>query len=100
VIPGIVSAAYSKITHSIAVRWIFIREWFRAVFTFPHKFFRIAMEFFTEAAVLVAVFPILDTIVGPTGGFQKVTWPLVMWSEGIAAGLLLLAGIISMAVKE
>jgi hypothetical protein len=77
-----------------------VREWLSAIFIFPHKFFKIAMEFFTEAAVLVAVFPILDTIIEPLGGVQKVTWPLVAWSEGIAAGLLFLAGIISMAVKE
>jgi hypothetical protein len=58
------------------------------------------MEFFIEAAVLVAVFPVLDTIIQPLGGVQKVTWQLVAWSEGIAGALLLLAGIMSMAVKE
>jgi hypothetical protein len=75
--------------------WIGIRDTFGG----PAKFFKIASEFFTEAAVLVAVFPILDTIIEPLGGVQKVTWALVVWSEGIAAGLLVLAGIMSKAEK-
>jgi hypothetical protein len=64
---------------------------------------KIAIEFCTEVAVLVAVFPILDTIIPITGGAQasgqngmkNVTWPLVITSEGIAGLFLILAGIMS-----
>jgi hypothetical protein len=60
---------------------------------------KIAVEFLKEAAVLVGVFPILDTIVpiggDPNVGWQRVTWPLVITSEGVALLLLVLAVIIS-----
>jgi hypothetical protein len=68
-------------------------RWLSAVFVGP-RFVKIAVEFFTEAAVLVAVFPILDTII-QVGGMQKVTWSLVAWSEGIAGMLIVFAGILS-----
>ena len=60
------------------------------------KFTKIMFTFFTEAAVLVAVFPVLDVIIDSMhkGGLQ-VTWHLVAWSEGIAGGLILLASIMS-----
>jgi hypothetical protein len=60
------------------------------------RFTKIMFNFFTEAAVLVAVFPVLDVIIDSMhkGGLQ-VTWHLVAWSEGIAAGLILLASIMS-----
>jgi hypothetical protein len=67
----------------------------------------IAVEFCTEAAVLVAVFPILDTILGnrglqsiPGGGAKEVTWSLVLVSEGLAAFLLFLAVMMSLGRKE
>jgi hypothetical protein len=93
-------AGYQTIARRIAARWTWFRVGLKGIFIGPPKFFRIATEFFTEAAVLVAVFPILDTIIEPLGGVQKVSWHLVEWSEGIAAALLFLAGIMSMAVKE
>jgi hypothetical protein len=54
--------------------------------------------FLTEVAVLVLVFPILDTIVEK--GQSKVTPSLVIWSILIAVGCLFLAGVISMIAKE
>jgi len=68
-------------------------RWLVGVFLGP-RFGKIGVEFFTEAAVLVAVFPILDTII-EKGGTPKVTWSLVAWSEGIAVMLLFFAGILS-----
>jgi hypothetical protein len=61
------------------------------------------IEFFTEAAVLVAVFPILDTIIGGRGAQAsqsgiKITWTLVMSSEGLALFLLLVACIMALGV--
>lgn len=55
---------------------------------------RIAIEFCTEAAVLIAVFPILDTVIplgGGNTGLRNLTWGLVLKSEGIALILLMAA---------
>jgi len=61
---------------------------------FAHaRFAAIAQEFFTEAAVLVFVFPVLDTIV--QFGRAKVTWGLVLGAVGVSIFLLFLAGIIA-----
>ena len=68
-----------------------IWRWLIRVFLGP-GFFEIAVEFFTEATVLVAVFPILDTIIERAG---KVTRSLMVWSEGLAAIFVILAGILS-----
>jgi|SRR5271163_2604957 hypothetical protein len=64
----------------------------RGAFGHP-RFVEIAQEFFTEAAVLVFVFPVLDTIVqfGP----KKVTWRLALGSVGTAVFLLFWAGILA-----
>jgi hypothetical protein len=70
-----------------------LERWSTAVFLSP-RFGKIGVEFFKEAAVLVAVFPILDRII-EKGGMAKVTWSLVAWSEGIAAMLLFFAGILA-----
>jgi len=69
-------------------------------FSEPSKFYKLAMEFCLEAGVLIAVFPLLDTIIQQGGSIQKVGWPLVVWSEGIAIGLFLIAVIMSKAVKD
>ena len=67
---------------------------------------KIAIEFCTEAAVLVAVFPVLDTIIGgraaqpAQGGMRNVTWSLVIASEGLAAFLLALACIMSLGKRD
>jgi hypothetical protein len=98
VISGIIFG-YESVAQVAMPLWAIVRDWLLGIFNFEAKFFKIAMEFFTEAAVLVAVFPILDTIIEPYGSVQKVTWSLVIWSEGIAAALLVLAGIMSKAVK-
>lgn len=55
------------------------------------KFAKIAVEFFTEAAVLVAVFPILDTVIG----HSRVTRSLAFGSAGLVLLFLFLAGIIA-----
>ena len=61
--------------------------------------YKIAVQFCTEAAVLICVFPILDTIVPINGdlrsNLKKVTWGLVVTSEGLATLLLALAVIMS-----
>jgi len=57
------------------------------------KFASIAQEFFTEAAVLVFVFPVLDTVV--QFGTKKVTWGLGLGSVAFAIFLLFWAGIIA-----
>ncbi len=61
---------------------------------FAHaKFASIAQEFLTEAAVLVFVFPVLDTVV--QFGRAKVTWELGLGSMAVAIFLLFWAGIIA-----
>ena len=57
------------------------------------KFVEVAQEFFTEAAVLVFVFPVLDTIV--QFGTKKVTWRLALGSLGTTVFLLFWAGILA-----
>jgi hypothetical protein len=51
-------------------------------------------EFLVEVAVLVMVFPILDTVIEKD--LSKVTLQLVFWSIVISVGCLFVAGIISM----
>jgi hypothetical protein len=75
-----------------------VRGFLIAAFIGP-RFAKIAVEFFTEAAVLVAVFPILDTII-EARGTARITRPLVAWSEGLAAFFLVLAGIKALATGE
>ena len=62
----------------------------------------VAIEFFTEAAVLIAVFPILDTVIpiGNTGGIKNLTWALVLGSEGIALLFFILAVILAGVAKD
>ena len=74
--------------------------WRGLVAAFTRKeFAKIAVEFFAEAAVLVFVFPVLDTII-ETGGLQRLTWALFIWSTGLAVFFLFLAGIISMRIGD
>lgn len=66
--------------------WVYLVSVFRK----PHTR-RIASEFFAEVAVLVAVFPILDTIIEsrmriaarPDRSVYGLTWPLIALSYGI-----------------
>jgi len=90
VISGLI-AGYNSLARFVSRIWtLVIRALLNA--NFPE----ITIQFFTEAAVLVAVFPVLDAIIDSlNGGPAKVTWQLVLWSEGIAGFLLLLAGIMS-----
>jgi hypothetical protein len=87
-----------SVYRSVAQAGRTLRDWLVRTFLGP-RFAKIAVEFFTEAAVLVAVFPVLDTII-ENGGLLNVTWPLVAWSEGLAVLFLFLAGIISMGIGE
>lgn len=64
-------------------------DWMGRVFWGP-RFWKIASEFFLEAAVLIAVFPVLDTLITS----HKVTVHWVIESEGLAIGLLALAAIL------
>jgi hypothetical protein len=64
--------------------------------------------FFAEAAVLVAVFPVLDTILANHGASQtgagaqqgavRNIWTVAIWSEGIAFLCLLAAVIIGITI--
>lgn len=65
-------------------------HWFARVFLVP-RFWKIASEFFQEAAVLIAVFPILDRWI--TQGRVSIRWTL--GSEGAAIGLVVLAAILA-----
>lgn len=56
------------------------------------------VEFFTEAAVLIFVFPVLDTIV--QFGVRQVTLTLAGWSMAGAVLSLCIAGILSTIGKE
>jgi hypothetical protein len=58
------------------------------------KFVKIAVEFLTEAAVLVSVFPVLDYFI-KQGVMDRAGWALAAWSSGIAAVLFILAAILS-----
>lgn len=65
---------------------------------FIHRTFaKITVEFLTEVAVLVLVFPTLDTIINK--GQSKVTLPLVIGSLLVTVLCLFLAGIISMLAR-
>lgn len=58
---------------------------------------KLAIEFCTEVAVLIAVFPILDTLIpvgGTAQGKQPALWGRVFTFEGVAAIFFLLAVII------
>jgi hypothetical protein len=68
--------------------------WIRQIFSkaFLHaSFAKIAAEFFTEAAVLIFVFPVLDRIVED----KPITTVWVLLSIGFAMLFLFLAGILS-----
>lgn len=72
---------------------------FFLVETFSHKeSLKIMVEFFTEAGVLILVFPTLDTVINK--GESKVTGGLVFLSFVIAFLCLLVASRISRRVKE
>jgi len=93
-----VRAWLEKIVEAVSHNSRVLRVFLVSAFIGP-RFAKIAVEFFTEAAVLVAVFPILDTLI-EGGGMAKLTESLVAWSEGLAAFFLLLAGIIAKTTGE
>lgn len=74
-----------------------IRGYFVKAFFHP-EFKKIAAEFFTEAAVLAFVFPVLDRIV--EFGAEKVTTLLAFGSIVVAVFFLAIAGMLSRADKE
>jgi hypothetical protein len=74
------------------VRWLLL-----GAFGHP-KFADIVVEFCTEAAVLIFVFPILDTVV--QFGSKKVTLRLGLVSVGLAILLLFIAGTIKGRAKD
>ena len=94
---------YSKVIQRLSVEWEYLVGTFRRPGTK-----RVASEFFAEVAVLVAVFPILDTIVesrfrdlsasnrvmareGPFG----LSWPLIVLSYSIVLICFLIAIVLS-----
>jgi hypothetical protein len=74
-----------------------VRDFFSSAFVHP-AFKKVAVEFFTEAAVLAFIFPALDTIVefGP----KKVTASLAFGSIMVAVFFLFIAGMLSRTDKE
>lgn len=90
-------AAYGEILRLIVALWVYLVSVFRK----PHTR-RIASDFFAEVAVLVAVFPILDTIIEsrmriaarPDKSVYGLTWPLIALSYGIVVVCFLAAIII------
>lgn len=87
--------------------------YFRTVFHKPRvqkKTLETLCVFFTEAAVLVAVFPVLDTILANHGASQagagaqqgaaRNIWTVAIWSEGIALVCLLAAVIIGITIEK
>ena len=87
-IPGLI-AKYKRVIGSISA----LRRWFVRVFI-GARYVKIAVEFLTEAAVLVSVFPVLDYFI-KQGAMDKAGWALAAWSSGIAAVLFILAAILS-----
>jgi hypothetical protein len=76
-----------------------LASWARQMFAraFLHANFpKIAAEFFTEAAVLSFVFPVLDRIVAE----KPVTTGWVLLSTGLALLFLFLAGILSRTAHD
>jgi hypothetical protein len=77
--------------------WIWLRDcwlstWCQKIY-FRRGFLKIVAEFLTEVAVLVLVFPYLDTVIQK--GQSNVTSGLVVGSVIVAVGCLLIAGFIS-----
>jgi len=62
------------------------------------SFLAIVVQFLTEVAVLVMVFPTLDTVIEK--GQSKVTLSLIIGSVALSLSCLFLAGIISMYSRE
>ena len=89
----LIRVAYQRILAILANLWSFAVSVARR-----SDFARITVDFLTEVAVLVMVFPTLDTIIEK--GQSKVTRGLVIWSVAIALICLFMAGIISMFGKE
>jgi hypothetical protein len=92
VISGLI-ARYRSVVGFPRVAWAFLVKAF-----FNRNFAQIVVEFLTEVAVLVLVFPTLDTII--ERGSSKVTGPIVYGSIATTVGCLFVAGIISMHLKE
>jgi hypothetical protein len=65
------------------------------VFVGP-SFAGVAKEFFLEAAVLIAVFPVLDSLIQK----GKVSLYMVLGSEGLAVLLLAVAGILAAQAEQ
>jgi hypothetical protein len=86
VIPRWVVAASIAVQGTALTVW----HWLRQIFWGP-RFWKIASEFLLEAAVLIAVFPILEEWINK--GTVRIRWAL--GSELFAAGLLALAAIMA-----
>jgi hypothetical protein len=86
-------AGYHSVVKVLSTGWMLLLRVFRR-----GEFAERSIEFLTEVAVLVFVFPILDTLIEK--GQSKVTRLLVIWSILIPVGCLFLAGVISTINKE
>jgi hypothetical protein len=92
VISALIARFYRVVLAALWRLFLLVRVILRDAFGHP-KFVDVAQEFFTEAAVLVFVFPVLDTIV--QFGTKKVTWRLALGSLGTTVFLLFWAGILA-----
>lgn len=95
---------YERLLISLSATWRFCLGWVEGWHPEVRKQL---IEFFTEAAVLVAVFPMLDTIIGGRNRVQQsgqiatsVTWGLASKSLGLALFLLIVACIMSLGVRR
>ena len=81
---------------AILAAWASARDFF-GLASVKRSFAKILIEFLTEVAVLVLVFPMLDTIVETQ---SKVTGLMVFVSIGIAGFCLLIAGIMAGIISK
>jgi hypothetical protein len=92
VLSALIARLLRFLTRVLSRLLFLIRAPLQGAFGHP-GFVNVAQEFFTEAAVLVFVFPVLDTVV--QFGTKKVTWRLALGSVGVTVFLLFWAGILA-----
>lgn len=87
---------FGSIRQSTIAKFRRFQAWALETFIGP-KFAKLAMEFFTEVAVLVFVFPVLDTVI--QFGRRKLSWQLAGVSIGVAVVCMVLAAIMARVEK-
>lgn len=104
-ISGLIAAYLAAKSFVLSLGGLFWRYWIRKRVVVT----KILIEFCTEVAVLVAVFPLLDSIIEnrsssiqglPQNGTQSVPWSLVETSWEIAALFLVFAIIMAIGLGD